>query len=64
MISEGSCDTVCKAYDKARSRTCVNIGSVFLRWIELKEQEGLRSDAEVALFLLDRGVTLMCVSPP
>uniref|UniRef100_A0A672RQ37 Uncharacterized protein n=1 Tax=Sinocyclocheilus grahami TaxID=75366 RepID=A0A672RQ37_SINGR len=26
-------------------------------WRELKEREGLQSDAEVALFLLDRGVT-------
>ncbi len=32
----------------------VNIGSAFQRWRELKEREGLRSDAEVALFLLDR----------
>uniref|UniRef100_A0A671KRQ9 Uncharacterized protein n=1 Tax=Sinocyclocheilus anshuiensis TaxID=1608454 RepID=A0A671KRQ9_9TELE len=43
-----------KAYDKARSRTRVNIGSAFQRWRELKEREGLRSDTEVALFLLDR----------
>uniref|UniRef100_A0A672RM03 Uncharacterized protein n=1 Tax=Sinocyclocheilus grahami TaxID=75366 RepID=A0A672RM03_SINGR len=43
-----------KAYDKTRSRTRVTIGSAFQRWKELKEREGLRSDAEVALFLLDR----------
>uniref|UniRef100_A0A672LAQ1 Uncharacterized protein n=1 Tax=Sinocyclocheilus grahami TaxID=75366 RepID=A0A672LAQ1_SINGR len=43
-----------KAYDKARSRTRINIGSAFQRWRELKEREGLRSDGEVALFLLDR----------
>uniref|UniRef100_A0A671NA74 Uncharacterized protein n=1 Tax=Sinocyclocheilus anshuiensis TaxID=1608454 RepID=A0A671NA74_9TELE len=51
-----------KAYDKARSRTRVNIGSAFQRWRELKEREGLRSDVEVAvvaLFLLDRSVTLV-----
>uniref|UniRef100_A0A672QPG9 Uncharacterized protein n=1 Tax=Sinocyclocheilus grahami TaxID=75366 RepID=A0A672QPG9_SINGR len=38
----------------ARSRTRVNIGSAFQRWRELKERKGLRSDAKVALFLLDR----------
>uniref|UniRef100_A0A672K4S7 Uncharacterized protein n=1 Tax=Sinocyclocheilus grahami TaxID=75366 RepID=A0A672K4S7_SINGR len=48
-----------KAYDKARSRTRVHIGSAFQHWRELKEREGLRSDAEVALFLLDRRVTLV-----
>uniref|UniRef100_A0A671MDM4 Uncharacterized protein n=1 Tax=Sinocyclocheilus anshuiensis TaxID=1608454 RepID=A0A671MDM4_9TELE len=40
--------------ENARSRTRVNFGSAFQRWRELKEREGLRSDAEVALFLLDR----------
>ncbi len=41
--------------DKARSRTCVNIGSAFQHWRELKEREGLgrQSGAKVALFLLD-----------
>ncbi len=43
--------------DKARSRTRVNIGSAFQRW-RTQGVEGLRSDAEVALYLLDRGVTL------
>uniref|UniRef100_A0A8C2GDT3 Uncharacterized protein n=1 Tax=Cyprinus carpio TaxID=7962 RepID=A0A8C2GDT3_CYPCA len=43
-----------KAYDKARSKTHVNFGSAFQRWRGLKECEGLRLDAEVALFLLDR----------
>uniref|UniRef100_A0A673GNR2 Uncharacterized protein n=1 Tax=Sinocyclocheilus rhinocerous TaxID=307959 RepID=A0A673GNR2_9TELE len=38
----------------ARGRTRVNIGAAFQRWRELKEREGLESDAEVALFLLDR----------
>uniref|UniRef100_A0A671RMY3 Uncharacterized protein n=1 Tax=Sinocyclocheilus anshuiensis TaxID=1608454 RepID=A0A671RMY3_9TELE len=42
-----------------QSRTRVNIGSAFQHWSELKEREGLRSDAEVALFLLDRRVTLV-----
>uniref|UniRef100_A0A672MYI9 Uncharacterized protein n=1 Tax=Sinocyclocheilus grahami TaxID=75366 RepID=A0A672MYI9_SINGR len=40
--------------NKRRSRTRVNIGSAFQRWRELQEWEGLRLDAEVALFLLDR----------
>ncbi len=48
--------TLC--YDKARSRTHVNIWSAFLRWRELNEREGLWSDAEVPLFLLHRWVTL------
>uniref|UniRef100_A0A8C1GD09 Uncharacterized protein n=1 Tax=Cyprinus carpio TaxID=7962 RepID=A0A8C1GD09_CYPCA len=43
-----------KGYDKARSRTRVNIESAFQHWRELKEREGLRLDAEVALFLLNR----------
>ncbi|XDV36009.1 hypothetical protein PO909_005863 [Leuciscus waleckii] len=43
-----------KAYDQARGRTRVNIGEAYQRWRELKEQKGLTSDAEVALFLLDR----------
>ncbi len=30
------------------------IGAAFQRWRELKQREGLESDAEVALFLLDR----------
>uniref|UniRef100_A0A673GDW5 Uncharacterized protein n=1 Tax=Sinocyclocheilus rhinocerous TaxID=307959 RepID=A0A673GDW5_9TELE len=43
-----------KHYDQARGRTCVNIGAAFQRWRELKEREGLESDANVALFLLDK----------
>ncbi len=48
------CSRPVRFYDKARSRTRVNIGSAFQRWREFKEREGLRSDAEVALFLPDR----------
>uniref|UniRef100_A0A8C1WFA9 Uncharacterized protein n=1 Tax=Cyprinus carpio TaxID=7962 RepID=A0A8C1WFA9_CYPCA len=48
-----------KGYDQARGRTRVNIGEAFQRWTELKEREGLELDAEVALFLLDRWVTLI-----
>uniref|UniRef100_A0A671NL48 Uncharacterized protein n=1 Tax=Sinocyclocheilus anshuiensis TaxID=1608454 RepID=A0A671NL48_9TELE len=43
-----------KGYYQARGRTRVNIGAAFQRWRELKEREGLESDTEVALFLLDR----------
>uniref|UniRef100_A0A673LVG4 Uncharacterized protein n=1 Tax=Sinocyclocheilus rhinocerous TaxID=307959 RepID=A0A673LVG4_9TELE len=53
-----------KGYDQARGRTRVNIGAAFQRWRELKEREGLESDAEVALFLLDRGVTLILAGRP
>ncbi len=48
-----------QGYDQARGRTRVNIGAAFQRWRELKEREGLESDAEVVLFLLDRWVTLI-----
>ncbi len=46
-------------YDKARRRTRVNIGSDLQRCSELKEREGLRSDTKVALFVVDRRVTLV-----
>ncbi len=42
-----------KGFNQARGRTRVNIGAAFQRWRELKEREGLESDPEVALFLLD-----------
>ncbi len=48
-----------KRYDQARGRTRVNIRVAFQLWGELKEQEGLESDTEVALFLLDRWVMLI-----
>ncbi len=44
---------------EARGRTCVNIRAGFQRWRELKEWEGLESDAEVVLFLFDRRVMLI-----
>ncbi len=52
-------DARVRCFDKARSRTRVNTGSAFQHWRELKEREGQRSDAKVALFLLDRRVTLV-----
>ncbi len=35
------------------------MGAAFQWWRELKEQEGLESDAEIASFLLDRQVMLI-----
>ena len=43
-----------KALDKERSQTRVNIGAAFEWWRQLGHVKGLKSDAEVALFLLDR----------
>ncbi|MGL4615865.1 MAG: hypothetical protein ACRCVV_18620 [Shewanella sp.] len=40
--------------DKARGQTRVNIGGAFERWRQLRELKGLKSDAEVAVFLLNR----------
>ncbi|XP_034043428.1 zinc finger protein 3 homolog [Thalassophryne amazonica] len=47
-----------KARDKARGQTRVDIGAAFSRWRQLRHLKGLKSDAEVALFLLDRDVAL------
>lgn len=47
-----------EAYNKP-SRTPVNTGSAFQCWRKLKEHKGLRLDAKVALFLLDRQVILV-----
>ncbi len=35
-----------KGYDQAKGRTRVNIRAFFQRWSELKEWEGLESDAD------------------
>ncbi|XP_065133775.1 uncharacterized protein [Paramisgurnus dabryanus] len=42
-----------QALDKARGQTRVNIGGAFERWRQLRELKGLKSDAEVAVFLLN-----------
>ncbi|KAM7368748.1 hypothetical protein PAMP_013056 [Pampus punctatissimus] len=42
-----------KALNQKRDLTRVNIGEAFSRWRELRAVEGLKNDAEVALFLLD-----------
>ncbi|KAK7913723.1 hypothetical protein WMY93_013934 [Mugilogobius chulae] len=39
--------------DRARARTRVNLGKAFEEWRELKEREGCRTDADVAMLLLD-----------
>nr|XP_046159300.1 zinc finger protein 37-like isoform X2 [Oncorhynchus gorbuscha] len=41
-----------KLKDKSRNR--INIGEAFTRWRNLKEEKSMPTDAEVALFLLDR----------
>lgn len=45
-----------KGYDQARAKSRVNIGEAFQRWRDLRELEGMKTDAEVALCLLDRRV--------
>ncbi len=40
--------------DEARSRTRVNLSLAFSRFGALKERMGMKSDAELARFLLDR----------
>lgn len=42
-----------KRLDQARAQTRVNIGVAFQRWRQLREMKGLKSDAMVAVFLLD-----------
>ena len=43
-----------KKLEAARVKTRINIGSAFQRWRHLRELNGLKSDAMVAVFLLDR----------
>ncbi|KAJ8254970.1 hypothetical protein GJAV_G00199450, partial [Gymnothorax javanicus] len=43
-----------KELDKVRDETRVNIGVAFQRWREFLDLEGLKTDAELATFLLDR----------
>lgn len=40
--------------DRARNKTRVNIGKAFQRWRELMKLKRMKSDSQVALFLLDR----------
>lgn len=43
-----------KELNRARDRTRVNIGVAFSRWRELRKQRRIKSDADLATFLLDR----------
>nr|XP_023656329.1 uncharacterized protein LOC111838017 isoform X1 [Paramormyrops kingsleyae] len=43
-----------KSLDQARAKSHVNIGEAFERWRDLRELKGMKTDEEVALFLLDR----------
>lgn len=43
-----------KQRDRKRDKCRVAIGVAFPRWKSLMKEKGLRSDAEVACFLLDR----------
>ncbi|XP_058265909.1 zinc finger protein 135-like isoform X3 [Hemibagrus wyckioides] len=42
-----------KLYDAFRSKTRVSVGTAFDRWRALKEEKGLKTDAQLARFLLD-----------
>ncbi|XP_046725087.1 zinc finger protein 436-like isoform X2 [Silurus meridionalis] len=42
-----------KLYDTFRSKTRVSVGAAFDRWRALKEEKGLKTDAQLARFLLD-----------
>ena len=42
--------------DRVRAKTRVNLGRSFKRWRELRDSGGFKTDAELALFLLDRYV--------
>ncbi|CAL8406470.1 unnamed protein product [Arctogadus glacialis] len=40
--------------ERARNKTRVNIGVAYERWRELRDRRNLKSDAEMATFLIDR----------
>jgi len=42
-----------KRLDNARAQTRVNIGVGFPRWRQLRDSKGLKTDAMVAVFLLE-----------
>ena len=48
--------------DRARNKTRVNIGMAFQPWRELMELKGMKSDSQMALFLLDRYIFLFIQS--
>lgn len=42
-----------RVYESARSKTRIYIGVAFERWRNLRQLKGMKTDAELALFLLD-----------
>ncbi len=52
-----------RSYDQARGKSCINISEAFQQRRDLRELKGMKMDAEVALFLLDRWV-LLCFTEP
>uniref|UniRef100_A0A8D3DP46 Uncharacterized protein n=1 Tax=Scophthalmus maximus TaxID=52904 RepID=A0A8D3DP46_SCOMX len=46
--------------DNQRAKTRVNVGVAFQRWRRLMEEQGLKNDAMVAEFLLDRETSMSC----
>uniref|UniRef100_A0A674MHT5 Uncharacterized protein n=1 Tax=Takifugu rubripes TaxID=31033 RepID=A0A674MHT5_TAKRU len=42
-----------RVYESARSKTRIYIGVAFERWRDLRQLKGMKTDAELALFLLD-----------
>lgn len=47
-----------RVYERARSKTRIYIGVAFERWRHLRQLKGMKTDAELALFLLDGQVVL------
>lgn len=50
-----------KCHDEVKVKGHVNIGEAFQRWRDLKEVKGMKTNAEVAVFLLDRWVPIVLV---
>lgn len=46
--------------DRLRQKNRVNIGVAYSRWKALKVEKGMKSDAEVACYLLDRYRITVC----
>lgn len=42
-----------RIYETARSKTRINIGAAFERWRDLRQLKGMKTDGELALFLLN-----------
>lgn len=42
-----------RVYESARSKTRIYIGVAFERWRDLRQLKGMKTDAELAMFLLD-----------